>query len=243
MEDIFPVGVVTQAIILAGGRGTRLGALTSATPKPLLPVGGRPFISYLLRHLKMIGVRDVVISTGYLGECFEKAPIEEDGLTISLAREPEALGTGGGTRFAMPFLPRPEEKFLLCNGDSLFDIDPRPLGALVESGYVGALALRHVADMGRYGEVVTRGESIAAFREKASRAPGWINGGVYCLSPRIMEDLPRGASSLERDVFPALAVKGALAGHRAEGIFIDMGLPETYEEAQTILPEWGRQCS
>jgi D-glycero-D-manno-heptose 1,7-bisphosphate phosphatase len=230
---------VRQAVVLAGGLGTRLGELTAETPKPLLSVGGRPFLEWVIANLEAQGVEEVILTVGYRAEAFEawrsRAPI---GVGLRVFVEEEPLGTGGA-------LPRLGEwldpTFLVLNGDTLFDAPLRALAALrAEASAVGALALRAVADVARYGEVRLDGSVVRAFAEKGRTGPGLINGGVYVFAREVVERIPS-PGSIERDLLPALATEGSLVGLPSDGFFIDIGVPETFEDAQISVARWWKE--
>lgn len=232
-----------QAVILAGGKGTRLGALTERTPKPLLDVAGRPFIEYLIWNLSQAGIKKLVLSTGHLAEQFNALGARDDfpDVTLHQLEEAEPLGTGGALAHLASML---DERFYVLNGDSLFDVDFSGMidifGANPDAA--GVLALRHVADASRYGRVETEGPYVRRFAEKTpATSPGWVNGGVYLFNRAIVSELPDGPSSLETDLFPRLAEEGRLLGTRQEGFFIDIGIPADYSRAQVDVPAWYRE--
>jgi dTDP-glucose pyrophosphorylase/histidinol phosphatase-like enzyme len=232
-------GAIRQAVILVGGKGTRLGAITRAVPKPMLPIaGGRPFVGYLLEMIERHGYRDIILLAGHLGEALEAA---YGGRRIGKAmvrvmREQVPLGTAGALTVAREAL---DPRFLLMNGDALFDINLRALEqASLRSGATATLALRTVANAARYGRVIEEDGKVKAFLEKDSSrpGPGVINGGVYVLKREILDlvgDLP---CSLEQHVFPALVERGEIAGREFKGYFLDIGLPETLEQGRLELP-------
>ena len=234
--------MVRQALILAGGRGSRLGSLTDACPKPLLPVSGRPFLEFLLAYLRKRGVEKVILSIGHRAEIFQDTLPEGDfnGLQLRHSIESEPAGTGGAVGLARDRL---DEVFFVLNGDTIFDIDCQELSqALVdEPSALAALALREVDDAGRYGSVTVHQGLVRSFTEKSSRTHGVINGGIYCLRKAALARLPRPPCSLEKDLFPALAASGALLGRVFDGYFIDIGLAETLARAQVELPAWQAQ--
>ncbi len=157
-------GTVTQAVVLVGGRGTRLGSLTAALPKPMLPIGGRPFVDYLLAFLAGQGVREVLLCVGYLAESFERhfAGRQPFGLSVEVHREPAPAGTGGALALARARLA---DTFYALNGDTIFTANLPELAALLqaEPDALGALALRHVEDAARFGAVRLAGDRIAGF--------------------------------------------------------------------------------
>jgi UTP-glucose-1-phosphate uridylyltransferase len=230
---------IRQAVILVGGKGTRLGAIASAVPKPMLPIAGdRPFLDYLLEMIERHGYRDIVLLAGHLGEAVETAygGRRIGKATVRVTRESVPLGTAGALTVASDAL---DPRFLLMNGDAFFDINLRALEqASQRSGATATLALRKVADAARYGRVIEEGGKVKAFLEKDSSrpGPGVINGGIYVLKREILDlvgDLP---CSLEQHVFPALAERGEIAGREFDGYFLDIGLPETLEQGHLELP-------
>lgn len=232
--------MIEQACILAGGRGTRLGELTKNTPKPLLLVAGSPFLGYVLWNLKRHGIRRVVLSVGYLANQFQAVLGDGArlGLDLSYVVEETPLGTGGGLKLSAD---RFEDEFLVLNGDTIFDINYLELALKLSGGNLAAMALRHVDDASRYGRVQMVSGQVLDFVEKSASGPGVISGGVYALKKEALDYLPEGRSSIEQGMFPLLARSGKLAGQAFSGFFLDIGLPETYHEAQKLLPEWQKR--
>jgi mannose-1-phosphate guanylyltransferase len=229
-----------QALILAGGEGTRLRPLTYTVPKPVLPLAGRPHVAYVIDWLVRHGVDDVIVSCGHLAEGMRRAIAElEPGVEIRYAEEPDARGTAGAIRFAEDML---EDRFLVLNGDVLCDLD---LTALIEQhGRTGAratIALYPVADPSGYG-LVHRHEDgeITEFLEKPSPEQidtDEINAGAYLLERSVLDYIPpEQAVSIEREVFPRLIGEG-LYGIRLEGYWIDIGTPERFLEANWDILE------
>jgi D,D-heptose 1,7-bisphosphate phosphatase len=233
--------LLTDALILAGGRGTRLGALTEATAKPILPVDGKPFLSYVLWNLKRFGIERAVISSGFAAESIEQALAgwpEKLGIQLEFAEEPRALGTGGAVRFCADRMPN---EFLVLNGDTIFDANLSQVANSLSRNVDAVIALREVDDASRYGAATLQDSRIIHFGEKDRGGPGLISGGIYALRKSCLDRLPEGPSSIESDLFPKLALENRLAGVPGDGFFIDIGIPETYEEAQFAVPEWKRK--
>jgi mannose-1-phosphate guanylyltransferase len=229
-----------QALILAGGEGTRLRPLTHTVPKPVLPLAGRPHIAYLIDWLVHHGVDDVVVSCGHLADGMRRALAElESGVEIRYAEEPDARGTAGAIRFAEDMLG---DRFLALNGDVLCDLD---LTALVEqhdrTGARATIALYPVDDPSGYGLVHRREDGeITEFLEKPTLEQidtDEVNAGAYLLERSVLERIPpERAVSIEREIFPELIGDG-LYGIRLEGYWIDIGTPERFLEANWDILE------
>ena len=233
------MSVIRQAAILVGGLGTRLGALVADVPKPMLPVAGRPFLSWLIQELSRFGIEDVVLLTGHLSEVVEAALPSllqqlPRAVRARISREPVRAGTGGALHHAAALL---DDRFLLVNGDSFFDCALGPiLAAEPEPGVVGRLMLREVPNASRYGVVTLEGDHVTAFAARAAPGqPGTINGGLYAFERSILGHVSP-QCSLEQDVLPRLAAAGALRGRLGQGWFIDIGIPEDLARAQEELP-------
>lgn len=224
----------TQALILTGGRGSRLGKLVGRANKPMVRIGGRPFLEFLLRQLRRHGLRRIVMCTGYRAEVIERyfGDGERLGMTIRYSRESVPLGTGGALKLAEPLID--SDPFLVFNGDSIVDAD---LGALLEHHRRRAalltLALVKVPEAGRYGAVVTNDDGgIVSFVEKKSAGPALVNAGVYCCGGDVLDHIPAAAPcSLERDVLSSLPASG-VHGFAVDGYFIDIGIPDTLREVR-----------
>jgi NDP-sugar pyrophosphorylase family protein len=225
------------AILLVGGKGTRLQAVLSSKPKPLASVGKVPFLELLVMQLRSQGIRRMIMSTGHLAEQIEN--VFGDGrrweADIQYAREPEPLGTAGAVRFAASFLKQ-DSDFLIVNGDSFTELD---MAGLVRfhrqhAGLV-SMAVCRVPDAARYGTVHFDSEKlVTGFSEKAGKQqPGFINAGVYIFRRAVLDRIPQGPCSLEKDVFPELLGQGMYA-FEGRGMFIDIGTPEDYARAQML---------
>ncbi len=234
-----------HAVILAGGRGVRLGSAVAERPKPMLDVGGQPFLERLLIHLAAHGFDRATLLCGYQAAViethFSKQRIPT--MQVDCIVESEPLGTGGALVTALPTLPR---EFWVLNGDSFFAVDPSRLCPPPAAGnqWGAIIALARVADVGRYGAIDLAPEGrITSFREKGSRGSGLINGGIYKIRRDAISSFVQ-ARSLEQDIFPALAAAGRLWGVEMKRSFIDIGTPEDLararrDAAQLFAPKGG----
>ncbi len=228
--------MIRQAVLLVGGPGSRLGALAHTTPKPLLEIApDLSFLDILIGEFARQGFTDILLLSGHLGDQVERryAGQRVRNAGIRVIREAAPAGTAGALRRVVDTL---DPWFLLANGDSIFDINLRAFATIPPAPALGRLALRSVANAARFGSVSLDGGRIATFREKwAGQEAGLINGGVYCLNRAIRDRLPE-TGSLEAEVFPCLARDGLLIGDEHVGYFIDIGLPDSLEEARRTLP-------
>ena len=222
-----------EAVILAGGLGTRLRSVVSEVPKCMAPVDGKPFLQYMLEWLSRFDMSHVVLSVGYLREViFAFIDSREWPFEISYAVEEEPLGTGGGIRLALTKCR--EDRVIVLNGDTFFNVD---LKALTFAAPV-TLALKPMRDFDRYGAVDLAGGLVTGFHEKTACTEGLINGGVYALvRSRLDLAFYPGRFSFEKDLLEPLAAARLVAGQVQEGYFIDIGIPADYTRAQRELPE------
>ena len=221
--------------MLAGGEGTRLRPLTYTTPKPVMPLAGRPFLSFMLDWVRSHGADEVILSCGFMSDAVKRVLGDiYEGMRLRYVVEDEPLGTAGPVRLAFDegLL---EERLLVLNGDVLTDIDlTAELADHERTGARVTLALYPVEDTSSYGVVPTDAEGrVEAFLEKATgeTPTNRINAGAYVVEREVVEAIPAGrAVSFERDVFPTLVGNG-LYGYAAAGYWIDIGTPERYLEA------------
>lgn len=232
-----------EAVILAGGFGTRLSHVVSDVPKPMAPVYGRPFLCYLLDRLADAGIQRVVLATGYMHEVIEAYfGTGYQGLEIVYSNEDQPLFTGGAIRQAATKIQ--SEDFVVLNGDTLFDIDFQQLYDFHTSHNAHlSIALRRVEDTGRYGAVTCENDRIVAFHEKTeSQGAGDINGGIYAIKRAwlLSQDLPT-KFSFEKELMQPLAGSLHFYGLSFNDYFIDIGVPEDYFRAQqefkTLFPQ------
>jgi mannose-1-phosphate guanylyltransferase len=224
-----------QALVLAGGEGTRLRPLTYTTPKPVMPLAGRPFLSFMLDWLARHGVEEAILSCGFRSDDVHRVLGDiYNGMRLRYVVESEPLGTAGPVRLAYDegLL---EERLLVLNGDVLTDMDlSAELAEHERRGARATLALVAVDDTSGYGVVPTADDGkVEAFLEKSGGAvpTNRINAGAYVIERDVVEEIPGGrAVSFEHDVFPRLVGQG-LYGWPAKGYWIDIGTPDRYLEA------------
>ena len=222
-----------QALILAGGEGTRLRPLTSTIPKPVVPLAGRPHMVHMIDWVRRHGVDEVVLSCGFMADDVRRVldAGESLGVRVLYVEEPTPLGTGGALRYAGDLL---QDRFLMLNGDVLSDFDlSAQLARHEQSGAKATIALYPVDDPSMYGLVRLGPDgSVQEFLEKPSPEEfdsNLINAGAYVLERSILDDMaPAGTNiSIERDVFPKLVGHG-LFGFVGEGYWLDIGTPDRY---------------
>jgi mannose-1-phosphate guanylyltransferase len=224
-----------RAVVLVGGKGTRLRPLTSVTPKQMLPVGGRPMIEHVVEHLAAHGVDEVILSLGFRPDAFLAAYPDGNcnGVTMTYAVEAEPLDTAGAIAFAAAEAGI-DDTFVVVNGDVLTDLDVSALVAFHRSRPADAtIHLTPVADPSAFGVVPTEADGrVIAFIEKPPRdeAPtNLINAGTYVLEPSVVRMIPAGRKvSIERETFPALVAAGRLYAMASDAEWLDAGTPATY---------------
>lgn len=227
-----------EAIILAGGFGTRLQGVVKDLPKPMAPVNGRPFLTYILDYLIGYHYTRVVLSVGYLHEKIEAffGP-QYKSLEIDYAVETEPLGTGGGILFA--FSKCKTDNVLVINGDTIFKVDLDEFERFHhEKDSLLSIVLREVEDVSRYGSVVIGDNGmITLFSEKqATAGRGFINGGIYLIDRKLFDKHPQPQKfSFEKDLMTRCYTQEMFYGMPSDGYFIDIGIPEDYERAQREL--------
>jgi mannose-1-phosphate guanylyltransferase len=230
-----------KAVVLVGGEGTRLQPLTFTTPKQMLPVAEVTVIERVLEHLARHGVTEAVLSLGYQPDAFITAFPDDRaaGVALSYAIDPEPLDTAGAVGFSAR-AAGVDETFVVVNGDVLTDQDLTALMTFHRGrGAEATIALTEVDDPSAFGVVdVDENGCVQAFVEKP--APGTapsntINAGTYVLEPSLLERIPEGRSSIERQIFPAVVGDGCLFAWASDAYWIDVGTPATYLRAQLDL--------
>lgn len=223
-----------EAIVLAGGFGTRLRSSVGAIPKPMAEIDGKPFLTYLLAFLKAHGIENVIMSVGYRADSVREYFRDEfDGMVISYAEERTPLGTGGGLRHAMRFATG--EDVLVMNGDTLFLVDLKRLWDFHSSMSAAiTIALKFMEKFDRYDTLVLeKSGRVVGFQEKRHVESGLINGGVYVVKRGLFDEieLPE-RFSFEIEFLKMHCIQRPIYGLALDGYFIDIGIPEDYEQAK-----------
>ncbi|MFX1562286.1 MAG: NDP-sugar synthase, partial [Promethearchaeota archaeon] len=231
-----------KAIILVGGYGTRLRPLTYQRPKQLLPLANATLIEYMIDHLKINGIKEIILATGFGVEKLKEklGDGSSKGVTLQYSAEEKPLGTAGPIKLAEPFL-RGSELFFALNGDIVTDIDYKLLlKAHQKYDATATIALYRVDDPSRFGVVdIDADDRIQAFIEKPApgKAPSnLINAGCYVLNESVLDLIPSGkTTSIENETFPKLCKSGGIYGYEHKGLWIDTGTPSSYLEANSAI--------
>lgn len=236
MQPVLPL----QAIILAGGLGTRLRAVVPDLPKPMAPVAGRPFLAHVLDALVRAGFEAAVLAVGYRHEVIQAHFGDRyRGLELRYSIEASPLGTGGAMRLALDRVDA--DPVFVINGDTWVDLDYRAmLAAHRAAGASLSVAACRVPDVGRYGRIEVECERIVGFREKGEQGPGLINAGTYLVSAGVVASIPGGRPhSFEHELLMARVAELRPLAFVTEGLFIDIGVPEDYARAQGLFAAAG----
>jgi len=228
-----------EAIVLAGGLGTRLQSVISEIPKPMAPIADQPFLLYILKWLEKNGITRVVLSVGYKWEIIHKEFGEHfNSIELVYSIEDLPLGTGGAIALAMTKIN--ETQFFIINGDTFFDINLDSLLSFHMAGrYDFSIALKPMCNFSRYGSVeLDENNRIIRFNEKSPRLNGLINGGIYLTNYSINKYFPQIEKfSFENDFIEKMLKQLSIGGIVKENYFIDIGIPEDYKRAQLELPQ------
>jgi D-glycero-alpha-D-manno-heptose 1-phosphate guanylyltransferase len=227
-----------QAIVLAGGFGTRLRQVVSDVPKPMAPIAGRPFLEILLGSLASKGFTQVVMSVGYMAETISRHFGDEfNGMHLDYAVEENPLGTGGGVRLAMNKVS--DDHAFVFNGDTFLDLEVQQLAQLWHSRHRPMIVGRAVPDTARYGRLLSANGLATGFTEKGVEGPGLINAGCYVLQRGQLDEFAEGqAFSIEADFLVPAVARGEFDVFETQGLFIDIGVPEDFMRAQTELAKY-----
>jgi len=225
-----------EAIILAGGAGTRLGNILRDIPKPMAPVNGKPFLEYILEWLVRNPVSRIIISSGYKAETISGYfGSSFAGMPVDYVVEKEPLGTGGAISYALAQCA--DDDVMVLNGDTYFPADVQYMfdfHTSVRSKIT--LALKRMEKFDRYGTVVTDGNKIVKFNEKEWCEAGLINGGIYIIDRQYFSSLSLPAVySFEKEFLEPVVIKGIIHGVTFNAPFIDIGIPEDYFRAGEFI--------
>ena len=225
-----------EAIVLAGGLGTRLASRLEGVPKSMAPVAGRPFLEILLAQLRRAGCARALLSVGHLHTVIQdRFGAAFDGMRVDYVIEDAPLGTGGAIRLALA--EAREDSVLALNGDTFLDADYAEMMRFhADEGAGLTIAVVHQPDVARYGGVVVENKRIVAFEEKGRSGSGWISAGAYVLNRNL--EWPhslRERFSIEKDFFAPKIGRLAPAAYEVKGYFLDIGVPEDLDRAQTEL--------
>ena len=228
---------INEAIILAGGLGTRLRSTVPDLPKCMAPVNGKPFIAYVIEHLQKQGIDTFILSLGYKSEAIiDFINRQYSSANFQFVIEEEPLGTGGAIQLAC-YKAR-TENVIATNGDTLFKVNLGKLYAIhQEQKAECTLSLKPMNDFNRYGVVeLNENDSVASFKEKQFYKKGLINGGLYALNVNsFLEKELSNKFSFEKDYLEKYFAGRRMFGSVQDEYFIDIGIPEDYSRAQKEL--------
>ncbi len=228
---------VGQVVILAGGLGSRLGALTKNTPKPLLEINGTSFIKYQIAHYKCLGFQRFLILCGPFEEQFRSELLGTRGFPdteIQFCPEKTPAGTAGALFVAAKYL---DPTFVLLNGDTFFPITNKCLNGALITPHFPTMFLAEVDDCLRFGRVILKNGFVTKFDEKGVGGSGWINAGVYILRRSFFQSGDRSHRSLEYDMMPGFLREPGIKGQFCKLPFLDIGTPEDFKIASNFLAE------
>jgi len=221
-----------EAIVLAGGFGTRLSKVINSVTKPMAPVSNKPFLTYILDDMIGKGINNIVIAV-----CYKKESIIDyfqdtyNGATIQYSIENTPLLTGGAIKKAMSYCVN--DNIFVINGDTFFDLNFKDMCYCHDNRENGiTMAVKKMDKFSRYGSVcIADDNKIVAFNEKAYMEEGYINGGIYLVRKGLLQNYPD-KFSMENDCLPNLVKENGVFAFKSDGFFIDIGIPEDYEYAQ-----------
>lgn len=226
-----------EAIVLAGGLGTRLREVVPDWPKPMAPVAGRPFLEILLRSLATKGFSNVVLSVGFMAEkIINHFGSQYAGIKLKYVVEDHPLGTGGAIRLAMPHCLN--DHVFILNGDTFLDIEEKLIEKQWHDRHNPIIVAKMSMDTARYGKILVENGLAIGFDEKGKSGPGLINAGCYIFNRGLLDgfDLHKNFS-LENDFLTSIVKTKPIDVYITNGKFIDIGVPEDYLRAQTELAD------
>ena len=234
------INTVYEAIILAGGFGTRLRESVPDLPKPMAPIADKPFLAWQLDYLMQLGVSRFILSVGYKAQTIrDYFGNEYQGAAIVYVEETEPLGTGGAIQYALT--KATHERVFVFNGDTLCETDLSRLRALNINNQKGVgIVVKQVDNAGRYGAITINQADglVSTFGEKSSSSPGLINAGIYDIPNTLFERITvKAPFAFEKEIIEKLVLKNLYA-HEAGEFFIDIGIPDDFMKAQYLIPKF-----
>jgi len=219
-----------EALILAGGFGTRLKHIVSDVPKPMAPVNGHPFLEYIFNYLIDNGIRHIVLAIGYKGDIIKSYFGDSyKGISITYSIEDTPLGTGGAIKKALNYCNN--DNVFIINGDTYYNVDLNLMKEFHNTKKSNlTVAVKTMYDFDRYGSVITKNDMIIEFKEKKKIASGKINGGTYLIKKSVLNMIEDESFSFEKLVLESGIVN--LFAFESDGYFIDIGIPSDYYKAQ-----------
>ena len=221
-----------EAIVLAGGFGTRLSTVVSDVPKPMAPINGRPFLEYLLDDLNEKGISRVLLAVGYKKGIIKNHFKEKyKNIDIIYSDEDIPLGTGGAIKKALT-LTKDEDIFII-NGDTFFDIDLKEMYQFHKKNSSKlTLAIKEMEKFDRYGSLILEGNKIIKFEEKKYIDKGYMNSGIYLIDKNLLIQEKKESFSFEKEILENENFQIEKYGYKSEGYFIDIGIPKDYYKFQ-----------
>lgn len=227
-----------EAIIVAGGLGTRLRNMVNDIPKSMAITGGSPFLTYLFQYFQKYKIEKIILALGYKYETIREYYGKwYKNIELVYSIEDRPLGTGGAILKAIDFIS--SESFFVINGDTYFDVDLFKFNrSFDKSGSVLSVALKPIVNFDRYGYIITKGDRIASFNEKKHCEKGLINGGIYLVSKEwLIKKAPGKIFSFETDLMEKVVNDDIISYYISDTYFIDIGVPEDYSRASKELPK------
>ena len=221
-----------EAIVLAGGLGTRLREVVKDIPKPMAPVNNKPFLEYILKYLKVQGIKKVVLAVGYKWEVIrDYFGTEYEGITLEYSVEEEQLGTGGAIKQALEKCA--DDNVFIINGDTYFNVDLRSMLRHHEQVKANlTIATKRMYEFERYGKIECKNNRIVKFEEKRFNVEGNINGGIYICERTLLDLGQKIKFSFEKDIMERFVNERYFSAFESDAYFMDIGIPEDYKQFQ-----------
>lgn len=227
-----------EAVILAGGFGTRLSHLIKDVPKPMAPVCGKPFLTYIVEDLKNKGITRIVMAVGYMQEkIIDYFGTNYDGIDILYSSEDTPLFTGGAIKKALNQCT--DENIFILNGDTFFNVDLKNMMNEHKKFKIDlTIAVKYMENFDRYGTVNLDGTKIIGFEEKRPLEKGLINGGIYIIKRNLLNLIQKEKFSFEIDILEKKVGEIKINSFESQGYFIDIGIEEDYKKANSEISQF-----